>query len=129
MKDIRHYLTLVENVGERIPVLFHGTCEESAAALLRDGWAPNSGKVGGNMGQARYLYLTNIRENALWFAEEKGCDFVVEVVDVPLSHLRVDPEDGSADSVSEELNSPHGLPGSVVLIRTLGPEHFRITRA
>jgi hypothetical protein len=93
--------------------------------MCKTGWQPNQVSQGGNMGQTRYLYLTNGAENARWFANEKGCDFVLVVRDVPASFLRVDPEDGMADSVEEELGHPR-LPGNVVLTRPLGPEHFSL---
>lgn len=115
----------LNEITRTIPVLYHGTCPEHAERLLRDGWQPNSGSVGGNMGQARYLYLTNEPENARWFAQEKGCEVVLAVTNIPLAYLRVDPEDGVADTVEDELNHPLGLPGNVVLTRPLGPEHFR----
>ena len=108
-----------------VPVLYHGTCQENAERIVREGWTPNSGALGGNAGQTRYLYLSNVPENALWFAQEKGCDIVITVTNVPTSYLRVDPEDGIADTVEDELNNPNGLPGSVVLFRSLGPEHFK----
>jgi len=111
-----------------IPVLYHGTTPEGAQALLSDGWTPGSGFVGGNRGQRRYLYLTNLRENALWFAQEKGSDVVLELVDVPIANLRVDPEDGVADSVEAELASPRGMPGYVVLWKPVKAATFRISR-
>lgn len=93
--------------------LYHGTTEESAAALLGAGWVPGSGPLGGNCGQRRFLYLTNDPENALWYAQEKGGEVVLEVT-VPRDALRVDPEDGAFDTVEEELARSHGLPGCVV---------------
>lgn len=80
------------------------------------------------MGQNRYLYLTTGYEDALRFANQKGSDTVVKVIDVPLSYLTVDPEDGSYDTVEQELNSPHGLPGKVALTNPLGPEHFKLSK-
>ena len=103
--------------------LYHGTTEDSAARLLAEGWAPNSGSIGGNCGQRRYLYLTNGAENALWFAEQKGGDVVLEVR-VPADTLRIDPEDGIKDTVEEELNLSHGLPGNVVLTKRLDASAF-----
>lgn len=107
--------------------LYHGTCEANAANLLSQGWQPGSGSIGANMGQSRYLYLTTHIEDAEWFAREKGCSTVVSV-EVPLDSLRVDPEDGIADTVEEELNNPLGLPGKVVLIRGIGKEAFGMVK-
>ena len=107
-------------------ILYHGTCPESAKILLTKGWQPNSGSVGANMGQSRYLYLTTELEDALWFAQEKGCDTVLKVSNVPLSILKVDPEDGVGDTVYDELHSSTGTPGKVVAVGPLGKEHFSI---
>lgn len=106
--------------------LYHGTTDESAKALTERGWEPNKWWPGGQCGQRRYLYLTNFPENASWYAEEKGSSAVVAVRDVPLGHLAVDPEDGTKDTVEEELSNPHGLPGSVVLTKPLPASHFSI---
>lgn len=106
--------------------LYHGTCPESAAVLLEDGWTPNSGSVGGNVGQAKYLYLTTEPGDARWFANEKGCDTILMLRDVPVSVLAVDPEDGTEDTVREELNKSTGLPGKVVLTKPLAANHFSV---
>jgi hypothetical protein len=119
---MRAYEFLLETMDT--VTLYHGTCEGSAEHLIQNGWAPNSGSQGSNMGQSRYLYCSTHPDDALWFAQEKGCDAVIKLVNVPLSSLRVDPEDGTADTLSDELNLPHGLPGKVVLTKPLGPEHF-----
>lgn len=117
----------INEVTTRIVTLYHGTCPESAEILLSKGWSPRTGHVGGNMGQSQYLYLTTDPEDALWFAQEKGCDTVVKVSGVPLSYLKVDPEDGVGDTVEDELNSKMGLPGKVVLYRPLESNHFSLT--
>ncbi len=57
----------------------HGTCLPSAEQLLSNGWSPDRGKIGANGGQSRYLYLSTHKEDALWFAEEKGCHSVLKV--------------------------------------------------
>lgn len=118
-------MNLVENA--RVVTLYHGTSAESAAALCQNGWQPNSGQQSGNMGQARYLYLTTGIEDAAWFANERGCDSIVAVT-VPMDYLIVDPEDGVGDTVDEELNSPHGLPGKVALTRAVGANAFKAIR-
>lgn len=124
---IRRLIQIVESAGQEnvFPALYHGTCASNAASLVQNGWAPRAGGQGGNMGQTRFLYLSTVREDALWFAEQKGCDAVVEVRDVPLDHLRVDPEDGSWDTLEDELAGHNGLPGKVVLTKPLPARHFR----
>jgi hypothetical protein len=130
-KDIQYWnkwkpvLGITESmVSEIVPVLYHGTCKENAKNILKNGWQPNSGQQGGNMGQTKYLYLSTGYEDALWFANEKGCNSVIKVVNVPKSCLIVDPEDGLEDNLDDELNLPYGMPGKIALIKQLGPEHF-----
>jgi hypothetical protein len=67
--------------------LYHGTTLESAALLTQNGWHPNSFASGSQCGQSRYLYLTTHPEDALWFANEKGSETVLELKDVPYSIL------------------------------------------
>jgi len=123
---MRDFINIVSENTMIIPVLYHGTCSHSAENLIKNGWTPRSWAQGANMGQSRYLYLSSDSDDALWFAEEKGCNTVVQVKNVPTDLLRVDPEDGIGSSVIDELNNPHGLPGKVVLISALGPEYFSI---
>jgi hypothetical protein len=120
-------MKIFEVVGspQRVVTLYHGTCPENATHLVKSGWNPNFSIVGANMGQSRYLYLTTHKEDALWFSNEKGCNTVVEVR-VPVSYLRVDPEDGVADTVEKELNNDKGIPGKVVLFKPLTAEHFTL---
>lgn len=116
---------LLENT-RNVPKLFHGTCEQNAESLIMNGWKPYSGFIGGNLGQTKYLYLSTGYDDALWFANEKGCNTVVELINVPLDCIIVDPEDGSSDTVEEELSEKCGLPGKVALIKPLSAEHFQI---
>lgn len=104
--------------------LYHGTTSSSAKRLLQDGWQPGSGVSTGNRGNSRYLYLTNGMENAAAYAGQIGGDVVLRVRNVPKSVLKVDPEDGSHDTVEEELGSSMGLPGNVVAFRPIDAEAF-----
>lgn len=122
---MRQWIDLIEAVDTI--TLYHGTCEDNAAALMRQGWTPYRAPMGGNMGRRCYLYLSTDPEDARWFSNQKGCDVVMAVRDIPVALLRVDPEDGSSDTVEDELTLPQrmkGLPGKVVLTRALGPDHF-----
>jgi hypothetical protein len=112
------------NVPDVIPVLYHGTLPEYAEMLLKSGFTPRQVSSGGNQGQGRYLYLTNLVENAMWFANEKGSDTVIEVRDIPYALLQVDPEDGIYETVALELSMRNGLPGNVVLVKRLNQSHF-----
>lgn len=123
---MRQFMKIVES-ADTITV-YHGTCADSAASLCANGWAPNSGVAGGNQGQARYLYLTTGIEDAEWFANEKGCTTVLAVT-VPVASLIVDPEDGVGDTLEDEINNSHGLPGKVALTRPVGPEAFKVVKS
>ncbi len=117
----------VKYAGHTAPTLYHGTCPENAQAILKNGWQPNQVSSGGNAGQPQYLYLTNFPENAQWFANEKGCNTILEVHNVPMSSLAVDPEDGTEDTVENELNfSEKAFPGTVVLTKSLDKSHFKV---
>lgn len=108
--------------------LYHGTTPESAEALLENGWQPSKNPSGGSCGQTRYLYLSTGYEDALWFAQEKGSDIVLEIADVDLEWLQVDPEDGTYDTVEEEIRQVgSGFPGKVVLFKPLEAGHFSTT--
>jgi hypothetical protein len=122
-------MDMLESAGSIVPLLYHGACADSAKVITRIGWTPRSGSVGGNQGQSRYLYLSTGFEDALWFAQQKGCSTVVEVRDVPFDYLIVDPEDGSYDSLADELAGHHGLPGKVALVKPLPASHFRIVHS
>lgn len=127
MHILRYYIALIEATqisDSTVPILYHGTCADNARALIQHGWQPRSGASGGNRGQARYLYLSTGYEDALWFAQQKDCDAVLELRAVPMSYLIVDPEDGTADTVAGELNLSHGLPGKLALIKPLSADHF-----
>jgi len=125
---MRPFINIVETSLSIVPVLYHGTCPSNADVLIENGWAPNLIAQGANMGQTRYLYLTTHPEDALWFAEQKGCSSIVEVRDVPIASLRVDPEDGIADTVEDEISNGFGLPGKLVLTKPLGADHFFLYR-
>lgn len=126
MKLIHRAPSKVVESAETVTV-YHGTCSGNAASLCANGWVPNSGAVGGNQGQARFLYLSTGVEDAEWFANEKGCTTVLAVT-VPMAYLIVDPEDGIGDTLEDEINNPMGLPGKVALTRPVGPEAFKVVK-
>lgn len=129
---MKHVL-LFENfqLGDDTITLYHGTCDSNAERLLENGWEANAGQMGGNMGQTRYLYLSSGWEDALWFAEEKGCNVVLEIRDIPLASLKPDPEDEAGYSMSELLDdladvNGMGFPRKFVLTQPLPASHFTI---
>jgi 8-oxo-dGTP pyrophosphatase MutT (NUDIX family) len=100
--------------------LFHGTCNQNAASLLERGWNGKS-PTGAHGGQSKYLYVTNEYDNALWFAQERGCNTVLKVK-VKKSQLGVDPEDGIGPTVDDELNRE--TPAYLVVKTPLPAEAF-----
>ena len=135
MKDLKKFIAttiseyLNENFNDTI-TLYHGTCLSNGENLIQNGWKPINNSYGGNMGNPNYLYLTSEPEDALWFAEEKGCDTVVIVKNVPISFLRPDPEDEAGFSMSDLLNrmNINGLPSKFILTKELKSNHFEILR-
>jgi hypothetical protein len=111
-------MKIVEIVSQVLS-LYHGTTPDAAKSLVERGWQPNQWGRGGNMGQTRYLYLTTGVEDAEWFANEKGARTVVEVLNVPISFLIPDPEDGIEETVEAELASAKkiGFPAKLALIK------------
>lgn len=107
--------------------VFHGTCEENANLLVKNGWQPNNHIKGSQQGQTRFLYVTNMIENAKWYANEKGCDSIVKIL-VPLSSLMVDTEDGIGDSVEEELSLSklNKTPANMVIYKPIDSKFFEI---
>lgn len=134
IKAIERLRRLMEHPDNYVPTparavtLYHGTAAANAQRLLADGWKPGMAHSGSHRGQIRYLYLTTTPENALWYAHEKGAETVLEVRDVPLTFLHVDPEDGTAPTVEGELALSLGLPGNLVLQQALSAAHFSLYR-
>lgn len=110
--------------------LYHGTTPEYARLLLEQGFIPGTVSSGANGGQGRYLYLTSVEENALWFAEQKGEGVVLAIEDVREEELLVDPEDGVGESVAEELatSKRNGLPANFVLKQVVEASRFKLVR-
>jgi hypothetical protein len=106
--------------------LYHGTTQENAKRILKDGFLPGVVPVGANQGESRFLYLTNFPENAAWFAEQSGGDVVLVLTDVSEELLRVDPHDGTCETVTEELTKSSKMPGSVVLFKPLAANSFKL---
>lgn len=117
---------MAKTMIDKTITLYHGTTPESAEFLVQNGWQPNRFATGSQCGQSRYLYLTTHPDDALWFANEKGSDTVLELKDIPYSMLKVDPEDGIGETIEEEIGSPHGLPGKLVLTQTVEASFFEL---
>ena len=117
---------LFETLNRKL-TLYHGTCKENADNLFENGWKP-SNRIGSNMGQGQYLYLSSEPEDALWFAQEKGCDTVVEVKDILIELLRPDPEDEAGFSMNDLLRriDETGFPAKFALHQELNSQYFRI---
>ena len=117
---------LFETLNRKL-TLYHGTCKENADNLVENGWEP-SNRIGSNMGQGRYLYLSSEPEDALWFAQEKGCDTVVEVKDIPIEFLRPDPEDEAGFTMNDLLKriDETEFPAKFALRQELSSHYFKI---
>lgn len=78
------------------------------------------------MGQPKYLYLSTLHEDAMWFANQKSCDTVL-LVTVPKAWLIVDPEDGSSDTVDDEFAFAlkTGMPGKFALTHEAAADSFQ----
>lgn len=126
------HIKLFEKYNETI-TLYHGTCAINGKILTENGWKPNLVGSGSNQGNPNYLYLTTEIEDARWFAEEKGCDTVLEIQNIPIEYLRFDPEDECADlfdySISNaisKLKNGYPFPIKFALTKELSKEHFNI---
>lgn len=120
LKDI-----LKEINGTSTLSLYHGTCKYSGDKLIQFGWEPMRVYQGSNMGNPKYLYLTSGIEDAEWFANEKGCDTIVQVKDIPLTYLKPDPEDEAGYSMEELIDRMKTIrPSKFVLIQRLDSSHF-----
>jgi hypothetical protein len=122
---------LKEDVEESI-TLYHGTCKENALEIIQNGWSPK-GYIGGNMGRGDILYLTSLSEDTLWFAEEKGCNCVLIVKNIPISYLIFDPEDGDPDlynykieNAIKRIKSGEQIPVKLALKKTLSATHIEL---
>lgn len=108
--------------------LYHGTCDIHGSLLIENGWGPNKVGSGANMGNPKYLYLSSEPEDALWFAQEKGCETVIKVKDIPLDYLRPDPEDEAGYTMNELISRMKrtGMPSKFVLFISLDKSHFSL---
>ena len=128
------HIKIFESFTEETITLYHGTSAFSASLLCENGWIPSSYGMGANGGQSRYLYLTSMEEDALWFAEEKGESSIVVIEDIPISYLIFDPEDGDYDRevygtvVNAVASIKNGLmhPIKLTLTKPLGASHFEL---
>ena len=108
--------------------LYHGTCESNIRNLIENGWKPTNGEYGSNMGNPNYLYLSSEPKDALWFAEEKGCNTVIEIMNIPIDYLRPDPEDEAGFTMKELLDrmDANGFPVKFILTKPLDGSYFKI---
>lgn len=130
------HLQIFENFNKTI-TMYHGTCLNNAEKLIKNGWKPYSGLIGGNLGQNKYLYLTSEKQDALWYAEEKGCNTIIEISNIPISYLIFDPEDGMPDlydykignAINKIINkTKYSLPVKLALTKELDSSHFKIIK-
>jgi hypothetical protein len=122
------YIFKYNNTTKKTLTLYHGTTENNAKNLLNNGWQPNSNSQGSNMGNSKYLYLTSLPEDALWFADENGGNVVMKIKNIPLSYLQPDPDDESGYTMEELLDRMNRteLPSKFILTKALSKNYFSI---
>jgi len=125
---MNNIVEIINDELDKFLTLYHGTRYENALNLINNGWQPNKGYQGANMGQSKYLYLTTEKENALWFAEENGGNTIVEINNIPLDYLLPDPEDEAGYTMNDLLEriKTTGFPANFVLFKPLNKSHFKI---
>ena len=119
---------MVVNVtaGKGFVTLYHGTTERNGLDLLERGFNPDDTRAGANGGRSGLLYLTTGYEDAEWFSNESGSDFVIKL-QVRASDLIADPEDAVGDTaVSEIMGSlKMGFPAKLATRAAISPEMLR----
>ena len=83
---------------------------------------------GGNMGKPNYLYLTSDPQDALWFAQEKGCNTIVEVSNITINYLKPDPDDEAGFTMEELLDrmKTTKFPSKFILNKPLEKSYFKL---
>lgn len=107
--------------------LYHGTCKDSANILLKNGWKSGWGFIGGNSGDKNFLHLTSDPYDALWFAQEKGCNIVLEIR-VPISDLKPDKIDEAGFTIEDLFYrmKTSKLPAKFMTNKNISPEDITI---
>ncbi len=130
MSNIKNFNNFINENYKSIDklTLYHGTCLPNAQNIIDNGWKPLSSSYGSNMGNSNYLYLSSDKEDALWFAEEKGCNTIIMVSDIPIEYLKPDPEDEIGYTTEELLDRMYNtqIPSKFALTKPLDKEHFKI---
>lgn len=129
MKNFQTFI--IEQVVQNKLTLYHGTSKENGEKLITNGWFPNSGNIGGNLGTPKYLYLTSDIDDAIWFANEKGENTIIEIKDIPIDFLKPDPDDEAGYTMNDLLNrinskSKYKIPSKFILTKALDSSHFNI---
>lgn len=126
MKILKTFNKFNENIKSTL-TLYHGTCEQNSKKLIENGWEPIN-TYGSNMGNPNYLYLSSDPEDALWFAEEKGCNTIIKINNIPIEYLRPDPEDEAGFTMKDLLKTMDNnlLPAKFILTKSLNNKHFEL---
>jgi len=108
--------------------VYHGTCASNANQLIKNGWKPNLHESGANQGNSKYLYVSSMAEDALWFAENAGCNTIVKIENVPVSNLLPDPEDESGYTINDLLQRIDKgiMPAKFILHQPLEASYFSV---
>lgn len=126
--NVKSFNQFINENATRTFTLYHGTCSNNGVKLIEHGWEPKNVAYGSNMGNPNYLYLSSEPEDALWFAEEKGCNTVIQVSNIPIDYLRPDPEDEAGFTMIELLDRIDNTssPAKFILTKPLNKSHFTL---
>lgn len=124
-KIINNVLLEIEN--DQQITLYHGTCKINSQQLLKNGWKPNSSSQGSNMGQTKYLYVTTEPEDAMWFANQKGCNSIIEIT-TTIDNIIPDPEDEAGYTKTELLNDKSGMARKFVIFKPISKSQIKLVR-
>ena len=104
--------------------VYHGTSKSSADNMVKVGWTPNKYGPTGNNGKSKYLYVSTMFDDALWFANEIGDSTVVKIKCYQ-NDLYPDPDD-EGGFTKEELLKRKELPAKFIIKIPIAPHNIKI---
>jgi hypothetical protein len=116
----------MKSVNVEFITLYHGTTLLNGLNLVKYGWEPN--RCATDLSNSKYLYLTSDYDDAMWYANEKSGNTIVEITNIPIDFLSPDPESEIGYNIENLLRRliKNKKPSKFVLTQTLNNEHFNI---